>query len=227
VSYLESAKKDTNLQLGASLYKAAWAKFYAGDRAAGDKLMDQLRILREKANVSNFYLFQADWLYRTGREKEAVALLRKETAAQTAPEAKISCLEQLVIWDLLAGDRATAAKDAEALGQPRTPLSLLARFVALPSTSAAEWQKRADTMLPGAPFAAARRLALGYALLLDGKKAEALPAWESIDAASSPVDFPLRSVLPRLRGQQPKLAVLPNANAINQFAAVIDRLPGK
>jgi hypothetical protein len=226
-SYLESAKKEPGLQLGASLYKAAWAKFYAGDRASGDKLMEQLRIQREKANVSNFYMFQADWLYRTGREKEAVALLRKEAAAQTVPEARISCLEQLVIWDLLAGDRATAAKDAEAVGQPRTPLSLLVRFVALPSASAAEWQKRAETMLPGPPFAAARRLALGYALLLDGKKAEALPAWEAIDAATPQLDFALHSVLPRLRGQQPKLAVLPNPNAINQFAAVIDQLPGK
>ncbi|MCU1328103.1 MAG: Tetratricopeptide 2 repeat protein [Bryobacterales bacterium] len=223
-SYGASVNKDPALQLGASLYKQAWAKFYAGDRAGGDKLIDQLRTQREKANVTNFHLFQADWLYRTGREKEAVALLRKESQSQTSPEARVSCVEQLVVWDLLGGDRAAAAKDAEAVGQPKNPLSALARFVAMPSATPEEWQKRAETMLPGPQLAPIRRLALGYGLLLDGKKQAAIPIWEQINASTQPADFGLREVLPRLQGKKPALATLPNPNGVNQFAAVIDRL---
>lgn len=223
-SYMESIAKEPDMQAGASLYKAAWAKFYAGDRAAGDKLMDQLRVAREKVGVTNFHLFQADWFYRTGRQKEAVALLRKESQSQDGADAKAACFEQLVIWDLLAGDRALAAKDAQAVGPPKNALGALAHFVSLPSASAEEWQKRGNAMLPGPALNTVRRLALGYALLLDGKKEDALPVWEQIYSATPLGDFATRAVYTKLRGEQPKLAVLPNPNGVNQFAALIDKL---
>jgi len=223
-SYLESFQKDPSMQAGASLYKAAWAKFYAGDRNAGDKLMDQLRSLREKAGVTNFQLFQADWLYRTGRQKEGIALLRKELPLLTAADAQAACYEQLVVWDLLAGDRDLAAKDAQALGPPKNALAAIARFIAQPSAPAAEWEKRANLMFANPALTAVRRLALGYALLLDGKRQEALPVWQQIVNSTPPGDFAMRAVYTRLKGEKEKLAVLPTPNGVNQFAALFDKL---
>ena len=51
---------------------------------------------------------------------------------------------------------------------------LVARFAALPSASATEWKARADSLIRRPSLAPLRPLALGYALMLDGKRAAAL-----------------------------------------------------
>jgi Flp pilus assembly protein TadD len=220
-SYQKAYALSPGFENGGDLYKAAWAKFMAGDKAGADASFAQFRKAQEKND--NFFLIAADWLYGTGRQKEAVAELRgkMETASAVA---KPAALQQLAVWELLAGDRTSAARDAEAAGPPATPAGFLVRFATLPSAPAAEWEVRAARMVTAPAAVALRRLAVGYALLLDGKKEAALPVWKEIAETTPANDFALRTVYARLRGEQPKMTAAPNPGSVNPFASVAEKL---
>jgi len=218
-SYVQAGAKDPGFQNGGELYKAAWAKFHAGDKTGADAAFAQFRAAREKAGGGGLSVFEGDWRYRTGHEKEAMALLRNDTSP-----AKSQALTQLAVWELIAGDRAAAAKDIVAAGPPTATGMLIARFATLPSAPAAEWESRAEHMMPGPSAAGVRRLALGYALLLDGKKQAALPVWQQIVAANSATDFFSRAIYARLHGEKPKVEPVPDPTGVNEFAAVLDRI---
>jgi TolB-like protein len=222
--YLKAHDKDPRFLNGGTLYKAAWAQFRAGDRAKADATFAQFRSARAKPG-SGLAEFEGDWLYRTGREQAAVALVRKQAvAALPAPE--ISALwSQLVIWDLLAKDRAAAARDAAILAtKAPSNMSGVARFAALPSASSPEWRKRADTMLRGGAADAVRRFALGVGLLLDGKKDAARPVWDEVVQDSSDTDFFVRAVDAKLRGEKTTRELVPDSMNLNQLWAVLERL---
>ncbi len=223
-SYLLASAKDPAFEHNGDLYKASWAKFSAGDRAGADALFAQFRSAREKAGDPLIALIAADWLYRTGRTGEGVGALRQAVAATRQAGLRTNGDAQLAVWDLLAGDRAKAAEDAAAIGPAANGPILITRFVTLPSATAAEWEARADRMLPGPGLAVLRPLALGYALLLDGKREAALPVWEKIAAQSRATDFFVQAINTRLHGKQLDHAVVPNPNEVNPFAAVLDRL---
>ena len=216
-SYLEANAKDPNFQQGGDLLKTAWAKFGAGDKAGADAAFQKFRAAREKVKSADLPIFQADWLYRTGRQKEAVALLR---SAGKGPNAAA----QLAIWDLLAKDRNAAEKDAAAVAEANTPLIFAAHFAALPSASAEEWEARADRMIKGSAAASFREVALGYALLLDGKKQAALPVWRQIIEKTSATDFFSQAIYTRLQGARPKLEIVPDPATVNPFAGLLDTL---
>lgn len=218
-SYMQSVARDPAFGNGSSLYKAAWSKYLAGDKPGADKAFAQLLDQRERSGGQHLQLLEADWKYRTGRETDAIALLRKSIDSETA-EMQAVYRGELAVWELLAGDRQMAAHDAAEMGPPKTAVAAMIRFITLPSASAAEWEKRADAMLPGPALTPIRRLALGYALILDGKKREALPVFAQIAAASPASDFAIHAVYSRLKGEEPKLAVLPDPNSVNQFGAV-------
>jgi len=222
--YQRNAKKFPQFLAGGDLYKAAWARYLAGDKAGADAAFAEFKKVREKSG--NFALLSAEWLYGTGRRKEAIADLQKAIAENSdkAPE-RAAWLGQLAIWELLAGDRAIAAKHAEALGTPSGPGAFLVRFVTMPSASASEWQTRADRMMPAPALAPLRRLAVGYALLLDGKKDAAQPIWKEIADSAPGTDFALKAVYSKLRGEQPRLALPPDPSTVNPFAAVLQSIP--
>ena len=67
-----------------------------------------------------------------------------------------------------------------------------------------------------------RALAVGYALLLDGKRQEALPVWKELSEKSRGNDFSIREIYPRLRGEQPKITQPPDPASVNPFAPVLD-----
>ena len=69
-----------------------------------------------------------------------------------------------------------------------------------------------------------RNLALGYALLLDGKREAALPVWERIVNENSATDFFARAVYARLQGKTLERPLLPDPVNLNQFSAVLDKL---
>ena len=96
---------------------------------------------------------------------------------------------ELILWDLLAGKRDQATADSALRDVQPSPQLILARFAALPSAPAEEWQQRADRMLPQPQMAAIRRLALGYALVLDGKRDAAIPVWQEAARTSAATDF--------------------------------------
>jgi Flp pilus assembly protein TadD len=213
---------------GGELYKEAWATFLSGDKNAADSLMDQFRDIREKAKDPTIDLFAASWLYRTGREKEAVELLRKtpaqdQDAPPISPIVHAETAAQLAVWDLLAGERAAAAKDVAAGGATGlTSNDLLVRFATLPSAPATVWETRAAQIAP--QLAALRNPALGYALILDGKKPAAIPVWEEIVKQSGGTDFFARTILARLKNAPVDHAVVPDPLNPNPFAAIPDKL---
>ena len=219
-SYLASVAKEPFFQNGTSLYKAAWTKFLMGDLGAADKLFTQYRAAHEKQGTPNLSLLEGEWLHLTGRDKEATALIRKEVLKLTSLDSQGAYYQTLAVWDLLAKDRETAASDAKAAGGARTPLAAVVQFAVLPSASAAEWTARADKMLPGAALANLRNLAVGYALVLDGKRAEALPFWDKIIATTPAGDFALRALHTRLKGEKPALEVVPNPGVVNPLGAI-------
>ena len=222
-AYAQATQKDANFERQGDLYKAAWAKFRAGDKAAADTLMDQFRAAREKQPDPLTPILAADWLYSTGRAPQAIALLRQTAAEPKAPAYRADALLQLAVWDLLADDRVQAAADLTALGRPNNLPALIATVAAMPPASAAEWETRVQRIFPAPQMQTLRRTALGYALLLDGKRDAALPVWKEI-AAAAPTDFFPAAIVARLEGSKPPLEVLPTPASVNQFRAVLDKL---
>jgi tetratricopeptide (TPR) repeat protein len=220
-NYLQGNTKDPNFQRFGELYKAAWAKFMAGDKPGADALFAKFRAAREKASDPLVPLLIADWLYRTGHAEDAVAGLRKAVGEMQPATLRAEGYTQLAIWDLLAGDRAQAQKDAMAAGQPTTPVVAMMWFVIQPSASAGEWQQRADRINFPAQL---RRLALGYALLLDGKRDAATPVWKEIVNSTPATDFFSRAVYARLRKQSDEKPLIPEPNQVNQFSALLAKL---
>lgn len=221
--YLEAHRKQPGFEQYGDLYKAAWAKFHGGDKKGADSLFAQFRTERLKTRGAEgvIELLTADWLYRTGRQSEAFAALRKLVSVPGATPVRSDAYAQLTIWDLLRGDRAKAVQDAAAIGTgPATPPVLMARFAAQPSASAAEWQMRSEREIP--PSAGVLRvMALGYALVLDGKGDAALPVWRQIVDTTSATDFFSRAVYARLQGQKPAHPLLPDSATLNQFSAIL------
>ena len=224
-NYLEANKKGPNFEQHGALYKAAWAKFESGDRPAADSLFAQFRAAREKDHDPLLPLISADWLFRTGRRSEAVNSFRTALASTKSPVLTVDGYAQLAVWDLIEGDRASAMRDAARAGTDRAASvpAVLSRFVSMPPASAAEWQARAEHMFP-ANAGNLRKIALGYALLLDGKKTAALPAWEQIVHENPATDFFYAAVYARLEGKQPRQPLLPSASNQNPFAALLDSL---
>ena len=214
-SYLQANAKSPQFQAGGELYKAAWAQFRAGDKAKADASFRDFKIARAKTGSAGLELFEADWLYRTGRPKEAVALLRASSPSPTADA-------QLAIWDLMAGDRPAAAKEFAGMTQIPSAAVLVARFVSLPSATAEEWDQRADHMIQGAGADGVRRLALTFALILDGKKDAARTVLDKLVETSPATDFFPRALLAKLKGEAPKLALLPDSSSVNQLRALVD-----
>jgi tetratricopeptide (TPR) repeat protein len=222
-SYLEAYKRQPDFQQAGDLYKAAWAKFEAGDKAGADAVFAQFRAARVKSAGNVTDLIAGDWFFRTGRGREAFSLARKTASETQSAPLRNDLNAQLAIWDLIDNDRPNAARDATAIGTQMTGSAvLIARFASLPSAPAAEWEKRAAGLPPN--VAALRNLALGYALLLDGKRAEALPVWQRIVATAGATDFFAGAVLSRLRGQPIPRPLLPDPNIVNQFAGILDKL---
>jgi hypothetical protein len=67
-----------------------------------------------------------------------------------------------------------------------------------------------------------RNLALALALILDGKKDAARPVMEKVVETSPGTDFFSRAVLAKLKGEQPKLELLPDPLNVNQVRALAD-----
>jgi Flp pilus assembly protein TadD len=225
-SYLDAYRKQPAFLQFGDLYKAAWAKFRAGDKAGADALFAQFRTERAKAKAPDdlIELLAGDWLYRTGRQTQAIDALRKFTAETASAPLSMDAYAQLTIWDLLRGDRAQADKDSAAIG-PKTanPSVFMSRFAAQPSATAGEWESRAQKMIPPS-LTTLRELALGYALVLDGKREAALPVWERIVNTSAATDFFSRALYARLQGKKEERPLLPNPASLNQFQVILDNL---
>ena len=121
-----NAKMPGALEWGRPLAQEAWRRLLAGDKNAADSLMDQLprRSGRSEEKDPTIDLWAPPpRLYRTGRAQEAVALAaqtpRRWTHHAGIPyRSRGEIAAQLAVWDLLADDRAAAAKMSLPVGQP-------------------------------------------------------------------------------------------------------------
>ncbi len=171
-------------------------------------------------------MFTADWLYQTGREKEARALLEASKGDTTQPPAMRSAIAaELATWDLVAGDRAAASKEIAGGGNAGiSPGDLVVRFAAMPTASAAEWDARATQLLAAPQLAPIRPMALGYALILDGKKQAAIPAWQEVVRQTPATDFTSRDILAKLEGRAAAYTSPADPMNFNPLAIVLSKL---
>jgi tetratricopeptide (TPR) repeat protein len=97
---------------------------------------------------------------------------------------------EMAVWTLMLGDRAAAAEIARKAAPLATPASAipvtLARFLAQPAASAAEWQARANVLVPNPAQAAIRNTALADALLAAKEYAAALPVLQQMYDSGNP-----------------------------------------
>jgi len=214
--YLEAHKRQPQFEGGGDLYKAAWAKLKAGDRKGADALFDQYKAERTKVSKELADLIAGVWLYSTGRQAAGIDTVRTLAGTAENPSVRSEVLTQLAVWELMAGNRAEAAKDAASIPNGSSA-AVLARFAALPSASAEEWEHRAQPLRPSI-----RDLALGYALLLDGKRDAAVNVWKRIADQSPATDFFARAVYAHLEGRSYDRALLPEPNNLNPFAGVLN-----
>jgi Flp pilus assembly protein TadD len=96
-AFLDAYGKDPAFLQGATLWKAAHARWLAGDLARADKIMEQYWQLRAKARDPVLAWRRANWLYETGRRDQAAQLLM-----HAPPETAEVAQRQLQVWSNLA-----------------------------------------------------------------------------------------------------------------------------
>jgi Flp pilus assembly protein TadD len=188
--YLEAEKIDRTFLSDGDLIKAATARLLTGDVAAADKIAQQYLEARRQAKDPVVEYRRATWDWFAGRRRQAMRELESfANNAQNAPalrDAASRAWSDLTIWALMIGDRGVATQAAPKAIALATPASaanaVVARFLALPEASLAEWASRADQQFgPGTP--PVKNYALGYALLLNRhfQAAQALlePMWRN------------------------------------------------
>lgn len=98
--FLNAYQKDPNFLQGLTLWKAAHARWLASPQdprnlAAADKIAERYFVARAEAHDPLMPLVNAQWLYETGRTKEAEEFLMHQSAAATVAAAK----QQLAVWN--------------------------------------------------------------------------------------------------------------------------------
>jgi len=179
-AYLQAVKKNPNFYGGADWFKAAMARLMTGDVAGADGLAAQFTKARSAAGDAAVPFFDAEWLWISGRREEGYSALQQ--FAQKAEngagrEAASRAYSQLALWSLILGQQPVAGQMATkavslAVGASATE-ALVARFLAQPPASAAEWQARAGRLAPNPQQQNIRDTVLAYALLLSREFAPA------------------------------------------------------
>jgi Flp pilus assembly protein TadD len=171
--YLQAVKKDPAFQGGGEFFKAAVARLMTGDVNGADALAKQFLDARAAAKDPLADFHKAQWAWISGRRKGAYDQLAAfARAAETGPpEAAAQAYSQLALWSVALGNRSDAAlmaQKAVTLARPASAAwAAVARFVAQPSASAAEWSARAGRSFPDPAQKSLRDSALAYALLAD------------------------------------------------------------
>ena len=191
--YREVSAKAPNFLNNGDYFKAAMARLMTGDVPGADALAKQYADARAAAHDPTADLHRAEWSWISGRRKAGYQQLkdfarRAETGGQRDLAAR--AYAELALWSLLEGDRTSAAQmaneSAPLAGPSSIGLSILARFLAQPPTSAEEWTNRAARQFPSGVPSSLRDLALAYALLLDRQFPAAAVALKRIYEGTNP-----------------------------------------
>jgi Flp pilus assembly protein TadD len=181
--YLAAGKKSPEFFAGVDFLKAAMARLMSGDTTGADDAARQYFAARTAAHDPLVELRQAEWQWISGRRKAAYQQMEK-LAASPQRDVAAHATAEMALWGLMMGNREAAAALAEKSLAMATPASALtatvARFLAQPAASAAEWAARAERLAPNPAQATIRNTALAYALLLARQYQAATPVLEQL-----------------------------------------------
>lgn len=154
---------------GVALLKAAQAAAFAGDRDAAAEMAAKYFATHAPASAWQAELFLAEWDIARGEGNGA----RRRLEALDGPGAPGAALI-LAALSLAEGDRASAARRlAAGAGRAGGPSLAIAAFAAAGSAPPDEWSRRADRAFPSPLLDQTKRVALAWALLVDGHFADA------------------------------------------------------
>jgi len=165
-------------------WKAAHARYLAGDLPGANAIFEKHRALLALTSAPASVYRSAKWNYFTGHTDEATTAMAAFAAQSAQPEWRGVGFAQAAIWALVAKDSTHAAEwSDQALHPPQQAtfaISALARFLAQPPTDSAGWEQRAATSFHGSNAPELSQLALGYALLMRKDFSAAVPVWKRI-----------------------------------------------
>lgn len=160
--FLEAYAKGPASFGGAALYKAGWARLMAGDYRGASAHAERFFATRGRTH-EDAAILRAQWEFVTGKRDAAIAALEKNASP--------AAFAHLAVWAMDAGDRERARRLVA-----RTP----ERYAA---SAAVRTALGADVENAPSP---ARSLGLGWAAMLAGRPADAVPHFRDLYRATPP-----------------------------------------
>ncbi len=187
--FLEAQAKSPGFLNGMEFYRAAMARFLAGDTPGADALYRKYEESRSAAADPLLAVKHAHWLMLTGRGKEGQEKAAQIASGQSEAAARAGTLLAFTLAQEGQRDKAGEVLRA-AISKVKTPAAMAAAgsvaFLAQPKASVAEWQQRANRAIQPQAGPRLRALMLYYAFLLDGHWAEAVRIGEEVLRQTEP-----------------------------------------
>ncbi len=177
--FLDCHKANPAFLGGASLRKAALARWISGDAAGADKIFQQHLESRGKARDPRRELQTAEWEFLNGRRKQAIGRLEKMAAASGDTAAIAGA--QLTFWLLETGQKEAARQAAagamkNAASPPVKGIALVARILTEPGVDPATFFRGGQS----------QDLVEGAAAIFAGDFAKALPIYRKLYQRTPP-----------------------------------------
>ena len=191
--YLRTAQQFPQFLGGLDLLKAATAHLLTGDLAGANSIFEQYVKARADAKDPLVDYRKAQWLWLTGKRKEARAqMLTVAQGGEAGPVRDIPAhaYAELAMWNLMLGDRAAATPMVAKALAFATPSSAtiagLTQLIAQSPASVAEWEARATRIAPTAAQIPIRKLAMAMSLIFAREFAAARPVLQEMYDSGSP-----------------------------------------
>ena len=184
--YQQAHQTSPALLGGGDLYRAAVARYFAGNLQEADTLFASYLQFLAGSGDRIGPVREAVWEASTGRFDRAVLRLQNFMERKdAAPEARSVAASQQALFALAAG-KPVLFQALPASSPAGRNLQFYAGFLSQPDSGPDAWTTRADALLKAGQPAQAVRLLLGYALLLHGHFAAAIPVWQVVLAQVRP-----------------------------------------
>jgi tetratricopeptide (TPR) repeat protein len=180
--FREQAKRFPRFFEGASLWKAAYAEFLAGNRSGADEAFARFFEMRGGEANPRARSIRAVWVFQTGRGPDAVGLAAQASGSANPVERAVF-QSLLCEFHLAEGRRqeASLASQRALAAAPGNLPPMVCGFLAQPAAEVAVWEQRLNEFFdgkafpPGVPKEEFRKQLLASALYWDGKWAAAYP----------------------------------------------------
>ena len=176
--YVEAHRLNPAMLGGGDLYRAALGAYFAGDTRRADTHFANWLAIRKRGGDPVLAVREAVWEASTARVAQARMRLGQlvQVPGSTA-ELRAAAAAQLAVFDKAAGARAVAPV------VPGNASAAVAQFLCQPDAAPQVWAQRAESLPAGV-----RAVLLGYALLLNGHFAQAVPVWRKTWESTHPTN---------------------------------------